>query len=33
MQQTKQVAHRARADVFESINELRFYRDEFFAKK
>ena len=33
MEQAKQVAHRARADVFESINELRFYRDEFFAKK
>jgi len=32
MEQAKQVAHRARADVFESINELRFYRDEFFAK-
>jgi oligoribonuclease len=32
MVQPKQVAHRARADVFESINELRFYRDEFFAK-
>ena len=32
MAQPKQVAHRARADVFESINELRFYRDEFFAK-
>ena len=31
MPQDKQVAHRARADVLESINELRFYRDNFFA--
>ena len=33
MEQAKQVAHRAKADVFESLIELRFYRDEFFANK
>ena len=31
LSQEKQVAHRARLDVLESINELRFYRDNFFA--
>ena len=29
---TKKAAHRAQADVYESINELRFYRDTIFAK-
>ena len=33
MQHTnKTAAHRAQADVYESINELRFYRDTIFAK-
>ena len=28
----KNAAHRAEADVYESINELRFYRDTIFAQ-
>ena len=29
---SKEIAHRARPDVFESIEELRFYRDHIFAQ-